>query len=459
MAEHEVEVSKGRPITIPTPEEMEARGAADGTADREAGIYGDSWAEVAMADVRVLDLVYEHCHRQAGEMTVAKHNEAVADGVAGVRCRSNELSAAKAKGEEADAEHTDSKAALSAFERRVTELGDPEFASPAPTAGSAAAPAPPDAGERRSISTPEDARESPSGSTPDLPAEGGPSAWRFSLRRDVHPWVVAVLLALIAGAEFALNARAFQSVREQEPLVLLLAALVGTGMVALAHRVGSNARDVLDIPMGAKGRSPAKLVEIAFEVPGLFGGIAGVASIRAAYFSIVGIRIPTFGLVCLQLALAIAAVGTTMAGRNPAADERRDRTRRVEDTAHARRGPQRALTAGQNAVVAAERPLRVALQALVSDYEIQVHEVAVLFMLHYAGAYATAAGVKLIGELPDVEKPVLVRQAEAWIHEHDVGTTAYLELPFTPDREGAQEPSASLPLTLSVTDQGGERAA
>ncbi len=38
-----------------------------------------------------------------------------------------------------------------------------------------------------------------------------------------------------------------------------------------------------------------------------------MASIRHSYFVPVGIHIPTFGLVCIQFALAVAAVGTTMA--------------------------------------------------------------------------------------------------------------------------------------------------
>jgi hypothetical protein len=270
-----------------------------------------------------------------------------------------------------------------------------------------------------------------------------------------------MLLLFIAGAEFALNARAFQAVREAQWLVLLLAGLVGLGMVTLAHRIGSNARDLLEVPVGATGRSPAKLVEVALEVPALLAGLAGVASIRASYFSLVGIRIPTFGLVCIQAALAVAAVGTTMAGRNPAADESRDRGRELEEREHARRQPHKALVATQNRLVEAEKLLRGAVQGLVDDFHIQTTAVA-LAVGAYIGAYGSAAGIVVTGtdELPAAEEPALVTQARQWLAAHPLGTLAHLDLPHSSalpaEPVAAPQDKPAAPLT-TIGEQRGDQ--
>lgn len=420
-----VNVGPGRPITIPTGQEMTERGVTDGAADREAGLYElaqGSAVAVKVADVTTIVGTYGWYASQAAAMTVERHNEGIAQTNAKVASRSNDLALAAGTRDHADKELAAAAAAKDGFTQRVTELADPALALtiPAPASPTTALPAPEHApGE---------------GQTGDrAPAEHDTvfpgQAWRFPLRRDLHPLVVMLLLVMIAGAEFALNARAFQSVREVQWQVLLLAALVGVGIVTLAHRIGSCARDLLEVPVGAAGRSPAKLVEVALEVPALLAGIVGVASIRASYFSLVGIRIPTFGLVCIQLALAIAAVGTTMAGRSQAADESRDRARRVDQRQHNCRQPAKAHTAAQNRLVDAEANLRSALQSLVNDFNIQVPEVA-LAIDAYIRSYATAAGIKVTGSLPAPAKPELVAQAEQWLSAHPLGTRAHLDLPY-----------------------------
>jgi hypothetical protein len=447
-----ISIEDGRPITVASIEEMINRGASDGAAD--AALYATGAAPrpaIEAGDVPAVAGIHQNRIDQAAAMTAQRHHAGIAEAHGEVEAASNELAATSLHRTEAEQRVAAAEAACVGFEQTVMAKGDPDFN---PTT-------PPAALETRLAdrSTPQDEGDiDPEDAGPEIPAEV--RAWRFPLRRDLPPWAAIGLLSLIAGAEFALNARAFQSVREVQWLVLLLAALVGIGLVSLAHRIGTNVRDVLDVPLGSKGRSPAKLVELSVEVPALVLGIVGVATIRSAYFRLVGITIPTLGLVCIQMALAVAAVGVTMASRNQAADESRERHRELEQQTHERNKPRKAELTAQGRLVRAEQTLRTALQSYVNDYTIQVAEVA-LGMEQYVRSYATAAGVTVSGALPSPAKPLLIVQAERWLASHPVGTLAFLELPYRssePDSEEVTAPETASPdATADVTPIGSSR--
>jgi hypothetical protein len=451
VREQRINIEDGRPITVASAEEMARRGASDGTTDTTLYVH-DATARPAIeaGDLPAVTGIHQNRIDQAAAMTTQRHHAGIAEAHAEVEASSNELAAASVIRTEAEQRVAVADAACVGFEQTVMAKGDPDLDLTTPRAtheaGGVVGAAPqvePDA-------------VAVEGARPETPSEV--RAWRFPLQRDLPPWAAIGLLSLIAGAEFALNARAFQSVREVQWLVLLLAALVGIGLVSLAHRVGTNLRDVLDVPLGSKGRSPAKLVELGTEIPALLLGIVGVATIRSAYFRLVGITIPTLGLVCIQLALGVAAVGITMASRNQAADESRDRRRELEQQTHERNKPRKTQLAAQGRLVRAEQNLRTALQTYVNDYTIQVAEVA-LGMEQYVRSYATAAGITVVGTLPSPAKPLLIVQAEQWLASHPVGTLAFLELPYRssePDSEEAATPE-TVNATAEVTPIGSGR--
>ena len=422
MREQKINISEGPPITSTTPEQLERQGAADGAAAKAHGFKALECAAVAAKRLRdELGLIGRLIEMRYFK-TIGEANQKVVDA-------SNALAPLAVAVAEAEGELAKVRSDHRGFRQRIVELfdrplalTDTETSEPADGSGAASSEGGDPTSEGES---PAEAEEN--------------SALRYGWRRDLSPWVVWLLLAVIAGAEFALSARAFQSIREQEWLVLLLAGLVGTGMVALAHRIGDNLAHLLEQPIGAKGRSPAKLVEVCFEIPALFIGIVGVATLRSSYFRLVHIAIPTHGLVCLQLMLAAAAVGVTMAGHNEGADELRDRRRLREQLTYARHRALKPHLAAQHTLVSAEGALRQALQGLVSDYGVQVHDVRRRFKDQYVRAFNEAAELQL-GEaaLPEVDPPSLVAQAAAWLDAHPVGTLAHLDFAYS-SAAGVQE--------------------
>ena len=140
---------------------------------------------------------------------------------------------------------------------------------------------------------------------------------------DLHPAVV-VFLAVIALAEFAINA---VPGRPRDRAACPHARWPGRRR-ARRGRPSDRLQPARSPrhPDRRQGTVAGELIEVGFEAPGLFLGIAGVAWIRASYFTVVGIRIPTGGLIWAVVHVcAVAAVGTTIVGRNQAADEIRDR--------------------------------------------------------------------------------------------------------------------------------------
>ncbi len=418
MAWKRTEPAEGRFITTPDREEMAQKGALDGAAHREGGLSaalrdGTGPATMEISSIPVLVDFHHALSEQAAAMTLERHHEGVATANADVVAQTSELAAAQTTRARADNEVDQIEDAKGRFEEHVQTSADPDLHPPA------------DAG----LSVVDDSAPADGSDVGKEPATER-HAWRFPLRRDLPESVAVVVLLLITGAEFALNARAFQSVREAQWLVLLLAGLVGVGMVALAHRIGSNARDLLENPPGASGRSPSKLVEMAVEIPALALGITGVATIRSSYFTIVHIRIPTAGLVLLQAALAVAAIATTMAARNQANDQMQDFKEDLEQAKHEQKKAGAEVVKAESSLARSEGALRTCLQHLVDDYYIQTREVT-LATAEYVRAYANAAGVILEGALPEPAMPDLITQAEAWLAEHPLGTAAHTTLPHS----------------------------
>ncbi len=286
MKQFKVDVSEGPPITATPHEQLKSQGAADGAAAKAHGLSAQ--ASEAVVAKRLADEV-----GLIGRLTEMRHFEAIGVANQKVTDASNVLAPLAKVKDDAEAEVVDAKEGHRNFLQRIVELFDrPLDLIRAEASGDAGPEVGDDFGGAGEGGGPgaRQMRDKP------IEPERGP-ALRYGWRRDLSPALVWVLLGIIAGAEFALSARAFQSIREQEFLVLLLAGLVGTGLVALAHRIGDNLAHLLEQPLRAKGRSPAKLVELCFEVPALFIGIVGVAKVRSSYFEIEHITIPTIGLV------------------------------------------------------------------------------------------------------------------------------------------------------------------
>ncbi len=229
--------------------------------------------------------------------------------------------------------------------------------------------------------------------------------------------------------------------------------LVGIGVIGLSHRLGDCAADLLENRTRARGRSPARLAELALGIPALVIGILGTAAIRARYFSDQSqahpgqhLSIPTWGLVALAFMLAAAAVAVSMAMRNPFADELTGRTAGIKELRHEYDVAKDRLAAAQGAVSSTAAGLRTVLQRLITQYKIQTTH-ARKCSGAYLDGYRAGAHIKITGELPAPEPPPLVVAARAWLDAHPLGTLAPPELPFSIATRlaPAQEPAAPGP--------------
>jgi hypothetical protein len=270
-------------------------------------------------------------------------------------------------------------------------------------------------------------------------------------------WGYGVLVAL-AGAEGFLNIQAFAATGESSNGSFVLAVLVGIGVIGLAHRIGDCAADLLENRPGARGRSPARMAEVALGLPSLILGILGTAAIRARYYAAQNqahpgdhINIPTLGLVALAFMLAAAAIAVSMAMRNPFADDLARQGQAIADHQHHHQQAQQELLDAQNDVSATANTLRSVLQALVDEYELQsgyVYQCAEAWL----DGYCTGAGVRVTGQLPQAEPPQLVTEARTWLAAHPVGSGAPPTLPFSNARSG--EPGTPGPDGQDAASQG-----
>ncbi|HEY1621194.1 MAG TPA: hypothetical protein VGG25_26455 [Streptosporangiaceae bacterium] len=282
-------------------------------------------------------------------------------------------------------------------------------------------------------------------------ATEAPPAFRHILERKVpRGWGYGVLVAL-AIAEGFLNLQAFTATGESSTGSLVLAVLVGIGVIGLSHRLGDCAADLLENRTRAKGRSPARLAELAVGIPALVIGILGTAAIRARYFSDQSqahpgqhLSIPTWGLVALAFMLAAAAVTVSMAMRNPFADELTSRAAEIKDLRHAYEVAKDRLAAAQGAVSTTTAGLRTVLQRLITQYRIQTTH-ARKCSGAYLDGYCATARIKVTGELPAPEPLALAVAAQAWLDAHPLGTLAPPELPFSVATRLAPAPELAAP--------------
>lgn len=278
----------------------------------------------------------------------------------------------------------------------------------------------------------------PAPDPPDGEARGDPPpAFRHILERKLPKNVGYAVLAALAGAEGFLNAQSFAATGESSNGSLVLAILVGIGIIGLAHRLGDCAADLLENRTRARGRSPARLAELGLGVPALIFGILGTAAIRARYFAAQNqahpaehLSIPTAGLVALAFMLAAAAVAVSMAMRNPFADDIARQDLAIADLRHDHERATEEVLHAQHEVSATSARLHDLLRNVDREYRTQA-VYARKCAEAYLDGYCATAGIRVTDSLPVPRPPLLVRDARAWLAAHPVGTLAPPTLPFS----------------------------
>jgi hypothetical protein len=409
------------PISGPARESSYQAGRDAGEEDRQAGVVaaGD---EVPVEKVRRITERYRTDLDLIGGLALRDKAGPMAEAHAAHEAAGHRLAQANALAEETGVTVLASTQERGATADQITGLVNPELVRPRPPAASEAGAAGP----------------APTPAAAD--AAKAPRAFRHILDRKMpKSWAYGVLVAL-AAAEGFLNVQAFAATGESSNGSFILAVLVGIGVIGLAHRIGDCAADLLENRTGARGRSPARIAEVALGVPSLIIGIIGTAAIRARYYAAQNqahpgdhIEIPTLGLVALAFMLAAAAIAVSMAMRNPFADDLARQDLAIADNRHHHQEARDELLDAQGEVSATAAALRRLCEELVNEYRIQRDHVGQCAEAYLDG-YCTGAGVHVTDRLPSLDPPQLVADARTWLDAHPFGTLAPPTLPFSAAR-------------------------
>lgn len=427
------------PINIPDERISYADGRQAGEADRELFPSGE---EVDISKAGRIIQRHRNLHNLACSLVERDFIERLTQAQAAHEAASQRLSKAMDDAESSGIRVLAASHERTARARHIISLVNPELASaredgpgsppalpnrsPAEQGLTMAAAVPPLYGPSRAPDKTSDAK-----------LDAKPPAFRHILERKLPKGVGYIVLAALAAAEGFLNAQAFAATGATSYESLVLAILVGIGVIGLSHRIGDCLADLLENRTRARGRSPARITELSLTVPALAIGILGTAAIRARYFAeqnrastTVHISIPTPGLIALAFMLAAAAVAVSMAMRNPFADELTHHDRMIEDLDAIHQEAREQQLKAQHEVSATGARLLAVLLDLERMYRTQIHHVRLTSEAYLRG-YSSGAGIRVPGDLPDLPPSALVATALTWIMEYRPGTVAPLVLPFS----------------------------
>ena len=427
------------PISGPGKEASYQAGRQAGEEDRAAGLVkaGD---QVTVSQVRRLLPQYRTDHDLIGGLTLRDTAGPLAQAHTGHETASHRLHHANTEVNETGLNTLGSIQEHDATASHIISLVNPELVRPGPA--------------RRETDA---AASDPAASPGAVDAAPPIRAFRHIIERRLPKNVGWVVLAALAAAEGFLNIQAFAATGESSNASFVLAVLVGIGVIGLAHRIGDCAADLLENRTGARGRSPARLAEVALGAPALIIGILGTALIRARYYAAQNqahpgehINIPTAGLIFLAFMLAAAAIAVSMAMRNPFADDLERQDRIIADHRHGHQQAKEELLDAQAEVSNTAATLRTLCEELVNDYSIQRDHVRQCAEA-YLNGYCTGAGVRVTDELPVLDPPQCVAAAQAWLEAHPLGTSAPPTLPFSTAHPAGRSTSTTPATTTQKT--------